>query len=81
MVDVQGVLVFLGSIKDKAVRSRFVPKFRVDRYEHGGVGVDLTSPWGQTGLGIGAGLGKVDLWFGWPRHRESLHYTGCSHNS
>lgn len=74
MVDLQGIIVALGNFKDKALR--VVPKFKVDKYEYGAAGVEFTC---SKGVGIGLGLGVVDLWFGWPRREENLHFSGCVH--
>ena len=81
MLDIQGVIIVLGSITDKIKKfdwSRLVPRFKFDKYPHAGVGIDLT--W-KVGPGIGFGVGKFDLWFGWPRAEEDLHYRGCGHGA
>lgn len=72
-------LVFLSATLDRVAKfdwKRLIPKFRVDHYRYGVLAVEPT--W-RVGLGIGLGLGRVDLWFGWPRQEESLHTAECHH--
>lgn len=91
MVDVQGVLTVLGRAKDRLINfkwSKLVPRGKVTKYffnEDEGtrwpwaLGLDLTAPWGKTGLGLGIGLGRLDVWVGWPRTEEDLHSENCVH--
>ena len=81
-MDVQMVLVFFGVASKKLSEfdwMRLIPRFRVDKYKYGAVGIELTSPWGKSGTGLGFGLGLIDLWLGWPRLEENLHHDGCRH--
>jgi len=84
MINPQIALVFLGVYADKVIKfdyKRLIPQARVEKYSYGVVGVELTAPWGANGLGIGFGLGVVDLWLGWPRLEENLHTADCKHES
>lgn len=74
MIDVQGIRFVLGSMKEDLFR--VVPKFKIEKYEYGAVGVEFT--WKKR-VGIGLGLGVIDLWFGWTRREENLHFDGCVH--
>lgn len=61
--------------------TKLVPKGKVDKYEYSAGGVEMTWPWRRegpwfsrdggwttgVGLGLGFGLGKYDIWTGWPR--------------
>ena len=57
--------------------SRLIPRFRTDTYSYGVVGIEFT--W-RRGLGIGLGVGRLDLWAGWPTSQQSLHNDECSHD-
>lgn len=79
MVDLQASMVFLGTAVDRVKKfnwSNLVPRFRVDTYDYGTAGIGLT--WRQ-GVGLGLGLGRLDVWAGWPRNHEGLHTEGCLH--
>lgn len=71
MVDIQYIRALLSSW------SKLVPKFRFDTYSYATAGIEFT--WRQ-GVGIGLGLGSLDVWVGWPRNQKSLHHPGCGHN-
>lgn len=81
-MDVQMAMVFLGSVANKVSEfdwMRLVPRFKVDKYKYGVAAIEFTMPWQKMGLGVGLGLGRVDLWFGWPRIEENLHHDNCFH--
>lgn len=81
-MNVQMAFVLLGSMADRVSKfdwMRLIPKFRVDKYKYGVVGIEFTMPWKREGLGVGLGLGTIDLWFGWPSLEEDLHTGTCHH--
>lgn len=90
MIDFEGLLLFLSSAKDKAKKKstwlKMIPRVRTESYPRSRrrsrdigwprhLGIEPT--W-RGGLGLGIGLGSVDLWFGWPK-TEQLHRAGCGH--
>jgi hypothetical protein len=78
-MDIQYFLALFGISRDKLSKFNWMnlaPEFKLDRYEHSRVGIEPT--WGRNGIGLGVGLGRFDLWFGWPKH-EDLHRAGCGH--
>lgn len=52
--------------------------YQTEKYAYGTAGIEFT--W-RKGAGVGLGLGTVDLWFGFPRKVEMLHYQGCPHKN
>ena len=54
--------------------SKFV---KVEKYDKRAFGIWPT--FSYIGLGLGIGLGKIDVWVGWPKHKENLHYPSCQH--
>lgn len=94
MAGLEYIVAYVKTRTDKIKKfdwTHLIPKSRVDRYhfkfqEHEDelvwpwvLGVELTWPWRREGLGIGIGLGRTDLWFGWPRYDGELHFAGCGH--
>ncbi|HEY6019050.1 MAG TPA: hypothetical protein VIY48_03895 [Candidatus Paceibacterota bacterium] len=45
--------------------SKLVPSVKTTQFEKLAFGIEPT--WGNSGLGLALGLGKIDLWMGWPR--------------
>jgi hypothetical protein len=83
-MDLQYIKTLWGNTLDKMAKfdyRRLIPKGRVDRFTYGTAGIAITWPWRKEGLGIGLGLGVWDVWAGWPRHQENLHYDGCLHSA
>jgi hypothetical protein len=83
VVDIRYILAFLQATVNEALEllMALLPKFKIEKYSYSVLGIELTAPWGRSGLGLGIGLGVIDLWVGWPRSQESLHHHGCAHDS
>lgn len=49
--------------------SRMKPMVIVEQYKYSTAGIETT--WRTPGIGLGIGLGRVDLWMGWLHKAEA----------
>lgn len=47
-----------------------IPSGRWEKYPYSTAGIERTKFGSYEGLGLGIGLGRIDVWVGWPHRQE-----------